>query len=152
MEEHWNFRGVSKFKIRILDFKMLDFEIHYVIGSSGPSHSIRLVESLWMRCSTAFSNISFEVKKLTFEGCSKTRMTFTNVLEYSRVIPAWFYIKFQFFKGNLMKIDENQEESDFNTKSLTSIPFGGPICTGCTKLKTWRQKIWRRMRNNKIWR
>ena len=25
-----------------------------------------------------------------------------------------------------MKIDENQEKSDFNTKSLTSIPFGGP--------------------------
>ena len=27
-----------------------------------------------------------------------------------------------------MKIDENQEKSDFNRKSLTSIPFGGPIC------------------------
>ena len=26
-----------------------------------------------------------------------------------------------------MKIDENQENSDFNTKSLTSIPFGGAI-------------------------
>ena len=26
-----------------------------------------------------------------------------------------------------MKIKENQEQSDFNTKSLTSIPFGGPI-------------------------
>ena len=26
-----------------------------------------------------------------------------------------------------MNIDENQENSDFNTKSLTSIPFGGPI-------------------------
>ena len=26
-----------------------------------------------------------------------------------------------------MKIDENQEKSNFNTKSFTSIPFGGPI-------------------------
>ena len=26
-----------------------------------------------------------------------------------------------------MKIKENQEKSDFNRKSLTSIPFGGPI-------------------------
>ena len=28
-----------------------------------------------------------------------------------------------------MKIKENQEKSDFNRKSLTSIPFGGPIGT-----------------------
>ena len=27
-----------------------------------------------------------------------------------------------------MKIEENLEKSDFNIKSLTSIPFGGPIC------------------------
>ena len=27
-----------------------------------------------------------------------------------------------------MKITENQEQTDFNWKSLTSIPFGGPIC------------------------
>ena len=26
-----------------------------------------------------------------------------------------------------MNIDKNKEKSDFNTKSLTSIPFGGPI-------------------------
>ena len=29
-----------------------------------------------------------------------------------------------------MKIVENQEQSDFHTKSLTSIPFGGPIGKG----------------------
>ena len=29
-----------------------------------------------------------------------------------------------------MKIDEHQEKSNFNTKSLTSIPFGGPIGQG----------------------
>ena len=27
-----------------------------------------------------------------------------------------------------MKNKENQKKTDFNTKSLTSIPFGGPIC------------------------
>ena len=31
------------------------------------------------------------------------------------------------FPLNLMKIDENQEKTNFNTKSLTSIAFGGPI-------------------------
>ena len=34
------------------------------------------------------SNISFEVQKITFEGCFKTKMTFKNILEYSRAIPV----------------------------------------------------------------
>ena len=46
-------------------------------------------------------------------------------------IPGSFRLDFmQFsynFKGKLMKIDENQEKSHFNTKSFTSIPSEGPI-------------------------
>ena len=34
------------------------------------------------------SNMSFEVPNWTFEGCFKTEMTFQNIPEYSRVIPA----------------------------------------------------------------
>ena len=40
------------------------------------------------------SKISFEVQKPTFEGCSKTKKTFKNILEYSWVIPAWFLTNF----------------------------------------------------------
>ena len=34
------------------------------------------------------SKISFEIQNWTFEGCSKTKITFKNILEYSRVILA----------------------------------------------------------------
>ena len=34
-----------------------------------------------------------------------------------------------------MNIDEKLEKSDFYTKSLTSIPFGGPIVHGPQSLK-----------------
>ena len=56
-----------------------------------------------------------------------------------------------------MNIDEHQEKSDFNTKSLTSIPFGGPIgilgiaaaSTGGVRFKTQLQlnkPQWRRQK------
>ena len=32
--------------------------------------------------------ISFEVQTLTFQYCFEAKMTFKNILEYSRVIPA----------------------------------------------------------------
>ena len=32
--------------------------------------------------------LTFEGQKLTFEGCFEAKMTFKNILEYSRVIPA----------------------------------------------------------------
>ena len=32
-----------------------------------------------------------------------------------------------------MKLEENQEKSDFHTKSVTSITFGGPIWYACTE-------------------
>ena len=41
--------------------------------------------------------LTFEVHKLTFQDCFEAKMTFKNILEYSRVIPAIFYIKFQLF-------------------------------------------------------
>ena len=54
------------------------------------------------------------------------------LLKIFRNIPGSFRLDFwpfsYYFKGKSMKIKENQEKSDFNTKSLTSIPFGGPIC------------------------
>ena len=34
------------------------------------------------------SKISFEVPKLIFQDCFEAKMTFKNILEYSRVIPA----------------------------------------------------------------
>ena len=43
------------------------------------------------------SKVGFEVEKLTFEKFSKTKMTFKNILEYFRVIPAWFYTIFILF-------------------------------------------------------
>ena len=32
-----------------------------------------------------------------------------------------------------MKIDENPEKIDFNTKSLTSVHLGGPICASLSE-------------------
>ena len=47
--------------------------------------------------------ISFEVQKLTFQDCFEAKMTFKNILEYSKSIPAKFpYIKYLF----LRKINE----------------------------------------------
>ena len=40
------------------------------------------------------SKMSFEVQHLTSERFSKIKMTFKNILEYSRVIPASFYTIF----------------------------------------------------------
>ena len=40
------------------------------------------------------SNISFEVKKLTFEGCFETKMIFKNILGVPAIIPVQFpYVK-----------------------------------------------------------
>ena len=43
------------------------------------------------------SKMNFEVQNWTFQGCFKTKMTFKNILEYSRVIPAWFWTVFILF-------------------------------------------------------
>ena len=49
-------------------------------------------------------NFTFEVPKLTFQDCFEAKMTFENILEYSRSIPAQFpYIRYLF----LRKIYEN---------------------------------------------
>ena len=50
------------------------------------------------------SKMSFEVQKWTSERFYKTKMTFKNIPEYSRVILAWFYTIFILFQR---KIDEN---------------------------------------------
>ena len=52
--------------------------------------------------------ICFEVHTLIFEGCFKTKMTFKNILEYSRIILARFHIKFRLF---LKKIDKAELKS-----------------------------------------
>ena len=69
------------------------------------------------------AKISFKAQKMTSGSVFKTKMTFKNVLEYSRIIPAQFpYIK-QLFS---MKIDENQQKSK-KIESKYNIPHFYPF-------------------------
>ena len=71
------------------------------------------------------SKISFQVPKSTFECCFKTKRTLNNILEYSRIIPASFHLKFLlFFKKRRWKLG-NWRNIIFCIEFLTSIPFGG---------------------------
>ena len=46
--------------------------------------------------------------KNSFESCPKTNMTFKNILEYSRVIPAWFQSNVYYVEGKPMKIEKRK--------------------------------------------
>ena len=76
--------------------------------------------------------MDFEIQKWTSERFSEIKITFQNIPEYSRVVPACFYTISYDFNGKSMNNAENYEKFDFDTKSLTSIPFGVHLICGGT--------------------
>ena len=89
------------------------------------------------------SNI-FYYRDLVFEVVEKSQIQDSGQIRFLRVVlrsnlylnifqtlPRLFrfnfHIKLYYFQLKITQIDEKSKKSDFNRKSLTSIPFGGPI-------------------------
>ena len=53
------------------------------------------------------SKMSLEVRKSTFQGCFKTKLTFKDILKVSALIPAQFPCKINSFSINMSKIGAN---------------------------------------------
>ena len=85
--------------------------------------------------SNLFSNFptsvlfQFRGPKLIFEAISKTNMAFKNILDHSAIIPAQFpYIRILYILNKIGPKSRNIDKNRYlYIKSLTSIPFGGPI-------------------------
>ena len=82
-----------------------------------------------------------ETKKVSNEqGCKRgAALGSQSILTLLKQKALDLQSNFHYFQGKSLELDGNQETSDFNKQSLTSIPFGGlNICTN--QKRSVRQK------------